>query len=53
MKLSKFDIDKKLSITQMKQVKAGSVSTSSGSNFAVTNVGLDSDRGSELKDANF
>lgn len=51
MKLSKFDIDKKLSITQMKQVKAGSVSTSSGSNFVVTNVGLDSDRGSELKDA--
>lgn len=38
MKLSRFDIDKKLSITQMKQVKAGSVSTSSGSNFAVTNV---------------
>lgn len=53
MKLSKFDIDKKLSITQMKQVKAGSVSTSSGSNFVVTNVGLDSDRGSELKDADF
>ena len=52
MKLRKFDIDKKLSITQMKQVKAGSVASMSGNIQTFTNMGCDSDRGGHILDTN-
>ncbi len=52
MKLRKFDIDKKLSIAQMKQVKAGSVASMSGNIQTFTNTGCDSDRGGQILDTN-
>jgi hypothetical protein len=50
MKLDKFELDKKLSVAEMKQVKAGSVSSTSGSNHATTNLGYDTDKGSSPSD---
>ena len=43
MKLDKFELDKKLSVTEMKQVKAGSICTSCGGRTVTTNFGKDSD----------
>lgn len=53
MKLSKFDLDKKLTVAEMKQVKAGSVSTTCGGRTATTNVGWDSDSDGSPKDVGF
>ncbi len=53
MKLDKFDLDKKLSVAEMKQIKAGSVSTTCGGKTATTNVGIDSDPGGDPKDIGF
>jgi len=53
MKLDKFDLDKKLSIAEMKQVKAGSVSTTCGGKTATTNIGQDSDVSGNPKDVGF
>lgn len=50
MKLNKFDLDKKLSIAEMKQVKAGSVSTTCGGKTATSNVGYDTDKGGNPSD---
>lgn len=43
MKLNKFDLDKKLSVAEMKQIKAGSVSSTSGGQTVTTNSGVDAD----------
>lgn len=43
MKLKEFDLDKKLSIAEMKQVKAGSITTNSNGVIIVTDDGEDSD----------
>lgn len=43
MKLSKFDLDKKMSIAEMKQIKAGSVSSSTGGKVTTTDCGKDTE----------
>ncbi len=43
MKLDKFELDKKLSVAEMKQVKAGCLCTTSGGKTVTTNIGYDSD----------
>ena len=43
MKLDKFVLDKKLSVTEMKQVKAGSVCSSCNGRTVTTKVGYDRD----------
>lgn len=43
MKLSEFDLDKKLSIAEMKQVKAGSITTNTNGAIITTDDGEDSD----------
>lgn len=53
MKLSRFDIDKNLSITQLKQVKAGSVSSTSGGKQTTSNFGYDTDKGGSPSDLGF
>jgi hypothetical protein len=53
MKLDKFELDKKLSVAEMKQVKAGSVSTTCGGRTATSNVGWDSDSGGNPSDLGF
>ena len=53
MKLDKFELDKKLSVAEMKQVKAGSVSTTCGGRTATSNVGWDSDSGGKPSDLGF
>ncbi len=52
MRLDIFELDKKLSVAEMKHVKAGSVNTCSGGKHICTNVGLDVDRGGRCDDAN-
>lgn len=46
MKLSKLDLDKKMSVAEMKQIKAGSVSSSTGGSTTTSKVGWDTDNGS-------
>lgn len=53
MKLSKFELDKKLSVAEMKQVKAGSVSSTCGDKQTTSNVGHDTDKGGNPSDLGF
>lgn len=53
MKLNKFELDKKLSVAEMKQVKAGSISTTSGGTTITTNVGVDRDPNGHPEDRGF
>jgi len=53
MKLDKFELDKKLSVAEMKQVKAGSVSSTSGSKQTTSNFGYDTDKGGNPSDLGF
>lgn len=46
MKLSKLDLDKKMSVAEMKQIKAGSVSSTTGGSTTTSKVGWDTDNGS-------
>lgn len=46
MKLSKLDLDKKMSVAEMKQIKAGSVSSSTGGATTTSTIGVDTDNGS-------
>lgn len=50
MKLDKFELDKKLSVAEMKQVKAGSVSSTSGGKQTTSNFGYDTDKGGNPSD---
>lgn len=43
MKLSKLDLDKKMSIAEMKQIKAGCVRSTTGNRTTASTIGLDTD----------
>lgn len=50
MKLSKADLDNKMSIAEMKQIKAGSVTSSTGNATTTSKVGRDTDKGNGPSD---
>lgn len=51
MKLSKFDLDNKMSIAEMKQIKAGSITTKSNGNECISNEGADTDVNGTITDS--
>lgn len=53
MKLTKMDLDNKMSTAEMKQIKAGSVTSSSNGNTCTSKSGRDVDNNGVVSDTGF